>query len=62
MHQIRHCMIDGDLSLNYRKKVLKEFRAADGANVLLMTLGTGAVGYLRLLSVSFEVYNSPFTD
>jgi SNF2 family DNA or RNA helicase len=38
-------MIDGDLSLNDRKKVLKDFRAADGANVLLMTLGTGAVGY-----------------
>jgi SNF2 family DNA or RNA helicase len=37
-------MIDGDLSLNERKKLLNEFRAENGANVLLMTLGTGAVG------------------
>lgn len=44
--QIRYCMIHGDLSLNERKKLLNEFRAERGANVLLMTLGTGAVGYV----------------
>jgi SWI/SNF-related matrix-associated actin-dependent regulator of chromatin subfamily A3 len=37
-------MIDGSLSLAERIKVLKDFRSTSGANILLMTLGTGAVG------------------
>lgn len=37
-------IIDGSLALKERLKVLRDFRAPDGANILLMTLGTGAVG------------------
>jgi SWI/SNF-related matrix-associated actin-dependent regulator of chromatin subfamily A3 len=37
-------MISGKLSLNDRLRVLKNFRSPAGANILLMTLGTGAVG------------------
>jgi SWI/SNF-related matrix-associated actin-dependent regulator of chromatin subfamily A3 len=37
-------MINGSLSLNERLRVLKNFRSSTGANILLMTLGTGAVG------------------
>lgn len=37
-------IISGKLSLNDRLKVLKNFRSPTGANTLLMTLGTGAVG------------------
>ena len=37
-------MISGMLSLNDRLRVLKNFRSPAGANILLMTLGTGAVG------------------
>ena len=43
-HAIRYDLIDGSLSLSDRLKVLKDFRSPAGANVLLMTLGTGAVG------------------
>jgi SWI/SNF-related matrix-associated actin-dependent regulator of chromatin subfamily A3 len=37
-------MISGKLSLKDRLRVLKNFRSPAGANILLMTLGTGAVG------------------
>ncbi|KAF2466886.1 uncharacterized protein BDR25DRAFT_305757 [Lindgomyces ingoldianus] len=47
-------MIDGSLALNERLKILKDFRSPDGANVLLMTLGTGAVGLN--LAVASRVY------
>lgn len=43
-HAIRYNIIDGSLSLSERRKVIGEFRSPTGANVLLMTLGTGAVG------------------
>ncbi len=36
--------VDGSLSLNERKKVLNDFRDKDNVRVILMTLGTGAVG------------------
>lgn len=45
-------MIDGSLPLTERLKVLKDFRSSDGANILLMTLGTGAVGYVELMSTN----------
>jgi SWI/SNF-related matrix-associated actin-dependent regulator of chromatin subfamily A3 len=41
---MRYDLIDGSLSLTDRIKVLKDFRSPMGANILLMTLGTGAVG------------------
>ncbi|KAI1754866.1 hypothetical protein F4782DRAFT_491817 [Xylaria castorea] len=37
-------MIDGSLPSAERIKVLRDFRSLNGANILLMTLGTGAVG------------------
>lgn len=37
-------MIEGSLPLTERIKVLNNFRKVNGPNVLLMTLGTGAVG------------------
>jgi SWI/SNF-related matrix-associated actin-dependent regulator of chromatin subfamily A3 len=49
MNGIRYKLIDGSLNLSERLKVLKDFRSPLGANILLMTLGTGAVG----LVVSF---------
>ncbi|KAK6063731.1 DNA repair protein rad5 [Seiridium cupressi] len=42
-HGIRHNTIDGSLPLAERIKVLSDFRSFNGANILLMTLGTGAV-------------------
>lgn len=44
LYSIRFDSIDGDLKLAQRKKVLEDFRSANGADILLMTLGTGAVG------------------
>lgn len=37
-------MIDGSLPLTERSKVLNDFQSLTGINILLMTLGTGAVG------------------
>ncbi|KAI1273043.1 SNF2 family N-terminal domain-containing protein [Xylaria sp. FL0933] len=51
---IRHNTIDGSLSLSDRIKVLKDFRSPTGANILLMTLGTGAVGLN--LAVASRIY------
>ncbi|KAK5241245.1 hypothetical protein LTS06_012174, partial [Exophiala xenobiotica] len=36
--------VDGSVSLNQRKRILAQFQAAEQGMVLLMTLGTGAVG------------------
>ncbi|KAH6664215.1 SNF2 family N-terminal domain-containing protein [Halenospora varia] len=47
--------IDGSLSLSERSKILKNFRKEDsGTNILLMTLGTGAVGLN--LAVASRIY------
>ncbi len=43
-HGIKFEIIDGSLPLSKRVKVLNAFRSPLGADVLLMTLGTGAVG------------------
>ncbi|KAI0444732.1 hypothetical protein F4803DRAFT_225864 [Xylaria telfairii] len=45
---IRYNMIDGSLPLAERIKVLKAFQSLTGANILLMTLGTGAGGQVVL--------------
>ncbi|KAK6829653.1 P-loop containing nucleoside triphosphate hydrolase [Apiospora arundinis] len=53
---IRHKTIDGSLPSGERIKVLKDFRSFSGTNVLLMTLGTGAVGKSSsLLSLNLAV-------
>lgn len=51
---IRCVMVDGSLPLAQRLKVLKEFRSPTGANILLMTLGTGAVGLN--LAIASRIY------
>ncbi|KAI4598574.1 hypothetical protein KJ359_002987 [Pestalotiopsis sp. 9143b] len=51
---IRHRIIDGSLPLSERLKVLKDFRSLTGANILLMTLGTGAVGLN--LAIASRIY------
>ncbi|KAI0531666.1 SNF2 family N-terminal domain-containing protein [Xylaria digitata] len=51
---IRYSMIDGSLPLAERVKVLKNFRSPTGANILLMTLGTGAVGLN--LAIASRIY------
>jgi SNF2 family DNA or RNA helicase len=51
---IRYDMIDGSLSLTERIKVLNNFRSPSGVNILLMTLGTGAVGLN--LAVASRIY------
>lgn len=43
---IEYKVIDGSLSLTKRREHLQEFKSPLGPNVLLMTLGTGAVGYV----------------
>lgn len=43
---LRHDIIHGGLSLKQRLKVLKDFKAISGLNILLMTLGTGAEGFV----------------
>ncbi|GAW19058.1 hypothetical protein ANO14919_085420 [Xylariales sp. No.14919] len=51
---IRYNMIDGSLPLAKRAKVLKDFQSLSGANILLMTLGTGAVGLN--LAIASRIY------
>jgi superfamily II DNA/RNA helicase len=41
---LRHNMIHGSLTLKKRINVLNSFKSPTGPNILLMTLGTGAVG------------------
>lgn len=43
--RIQFEMIHGSLPVNTRIENLNKFRSPIGPNVLLMTLGTGAVGY-----------------
>ncbi|KAI1084231.1 SNF2 family N-terminal domain-containing protein [Whalleya microplaca] len=51
---IRCVMVDGSLRLAQRLGVLKEFRSPQGANILLMTLGTDAVGLN--LAIASRIY------
>ncbi|KAG2413393.1 hypothetical protein HFD88_002582 [Aspergillus terreus] len=53
-HGIRLDMIEGSLPLTERIKVLNNFRDVNGPNVLLMTLGTGAVGLN--LAIASRIY------
>ncbi|KAL3298850.1 SNF2-related protein [Colletotrichum asianum] len=53
-HGIKSCCIHGSLSLSDRLKVLKSFRSPLGPDVLLMTLGTGAVGLN--LAIATRIY------
>ncbi|CVK84371.1 uncharacterized protein FPRN_01930 [Fusarium proliferatum] len=53
-HSIRHGIIHGSRTLAERTKTLKEFQSKTGPTVLLMTLGTGAVGLN--LAVASRIY------
>ncbi|VBB81747.1 Putative protein of unknown function [Podospora comata] len=53
-HRIPFYCIHGSLSLGERIRILKDFRSSSGANILLMTLGTGAVGLN--LAVASRIY------
>jgi SWI/SNF-related matrix-associated actin-dependent regulator of chromatin subfamily A3 len=46
---IEFARIDGTLTLPQRQKVLEDFDQTSSVRILLMTLGTGAVGYVRHL-------------
>ncbi|KAH8688376.1 SNF2 family N-terminal domain-containing protein [Ilyonectria robusta] len=53
---IKYCRVDGSISTTTRrKKILLDFQEQDDIRVLLMTLGTGAVG-LNDLSVASRVH------
>ncbi|KAK4221420.1 SNF2 family N-terminal domain-containing protein [Podospora fimiseda] len=55
-NDIRYCRVDGSVSTtNKRKKILLEFQQDPQLKVLLMTLGTGAVG-LNNLSVASRIH------
>ncbi|KAI2626751.1 SNF2 family N-terminal domain-containing protein [Hypoxylon sp. NC1633] len=53
-NNLLHYTIHGSLSLEERRRVLREFQAHGRANILLMTLGTGAVGLN--LAVATRIY------
>lgn len=42
--EILYCRIDGSMPVRQRREVLSYFHDTTGAKVLLMTLGTGAIG------------------
>jgi len=42
---IPYYRIDGSLRITQRREILTNFQLSRGVSVLLMTLGTGAVGY-----------------
>ncbi|PYH39514.1 DEAD/DEAH box helicase [Aspergillus neoniger CBS 115656] len=52
---ISHCRVDGIMSPMKRKTMLEEFQHNSAVRVLLMTIGTGAVG-LNNLSVASRVH------
>jgi hypothetical protein len=44
--RLKYDMIHGKLTLKQRLKVLKDFKSVLGPDILLMTLGTGAEGFV----------------
>ena len=44
-HGIKHVRIDGGISINERNRIIRQFQEDPDTNLLLMTTGTGAVGY-----------------
>ena len=53
-NSIQYSIIDGSLTLTERLNILKDFRSPNGTNILLMTLGTGAVGLN--LAIASRIY------
>ena len=44
--RVAYLRVDGTLPIGQRKRILTQFQAAEQGMVLLMTLGTGAIGYV----------------
>lgn len=57
-HGVFYLRLDGSLPFSKRTNVLSEFQVCQEGTVLLMTLGTGAVGYSYLFHSSVARYNS----
>ncbi|KAI0968626.1 SNF2 family N-terminal domain-containing protein [Xylaria arbuscula] len=53
-HGIPYNIIEGSMPLSERLKVLKDYQSIMGTNILLMTLGTGAVGLN--LAITSRIY------
>lgn len=51
-HGIEFCRVDGHLAPAQRQDVLKEFQQKSSIRVLIMTIGTGAVGYVCSLALA----------
>lgn len=43
-HSISFARVDGSMSTPQRQQALKNFKTSKDVNILLMTIGTGAVG------------------
>lgn len=49
-HKMKHCRIDGDVRSTERQRALATFNTDPQQNILLMTIGTGAVGLVVIPS------------
>lgn len=47
-HDITFARVDGSMSFSQRQQAFQSFKTSSDVNILLMTIGTGAVGYLVL--------------
>jgi SWI/SNF-related matrix-associated actin-dependent regulator of chromatin subfamily A3 len=56
---LKHNTIHGSLSLKQRLRVLKDFKTPVGPNILLMTLGTGAEGFVHTLEGNLSNADTP---
>jgi SWI/SNF-related matrix-associated actin-dependent regulator of chromatin subfamily A3 len=56
LQQIKYARIDGTYSLSQRQKILGDYHTDAATRILLMTTGTGAVGY------DLPPLELPFTD
>jgi SWI/SNF-related matrix-associated actin-dependent regulator of chromatin subfamily A3 len=57
--RLRYCRIHGQIPASKRSKILTEFEKSSDVRILLITLGTGAVGcvaYTRLNIACLHMY------
>lgn len=45
-HDITFARVDGSMSFSQRQQAFHSFKTSSHVNILLMTIGTGAVGYV----------------
>lgn len=53
---IEYVRIDGAIPTNQRNRIIKQFQENQDTNLLLMTTGTGAVGYKTSIVTLMVVY------